>query len=139
MYREVRDRFMVTACDCGKKQLNYTWSKMDFVSMARTVESLGQFIVPAYYVPTQQAHSTVRAVLSRLEEGKDNGIVFGGGAQRNEADNALRLGHLLVLSVLDLQKEHFKLEGLQEAFQQCIADCNDIWLRKSSDNKTGSV
>jgi len=132
MYREVRDRFMVRACDCGKKQLNYTWSKMDFVSMARTVASLGQFIVPAYYIPTQQAHSTVRAILSRLEEGKDNGVIFGGGAQRDEADSALRIGHLLVLSVLDLQREHFKLDGVQGAIEQCIADCNDIWLTTSS-------
>jgi hypothetical protein len=140
MYREVRDRFMVTVCEkCGKQQPNYTWTKLDFVSMARTVGSLGQFIVPAYYIPTQQAHSTVRAVLSRLEEGKDNGIIFGGGAQRNEADDALRLGHLFVLSVLDLQREHFKLEGLEAAFQQCLADSNDIWLRTSSENKTGSV
>lgn len=129
MYEEVRDKFIVTACEgCGTKQLNYTWTKLDFVTMARRVGSIGQFIVPAYYLPTQQAHSTVRAILSRLEEGEDNGIVFRGHAQRKEADDALRLGHLFVLNVLDLQKEHFKLETLQEQIHDCIADYNDIWL-----------
>ncbi len=104
MYRSVRDKFMVTDCErCGTKKLNYAWSKLDFVSMARRVGSIGQFIVPAYYVPTQQAHTTMRAILSRLEEGEDNGIVFGGHAQRKDADDALRLGHLFILSVLDLQ------------------------------------
>lgn len=133
MYQSVRDRFQVTVCEkCKKKQVNYTWSKLDFVSMAREVGSLGQFVVPAYYIPTQQAHSTVRAILSRLEEGKEeNSIIFGGHAQRDEADDCLRLGYLILLSVLDLQIEHFKLEPLREKFQQCLTDFNEIWLQDS--------
>lgn len=131
MYKEVRDRFMVTVCKkCGTKEPNYTWSKLDFISMAKRVPSIGQFIVPAYYIPTQQAHTTMRAILSRLEEGQDNGIVFGGGAQRKEADDALRLGHLFTLSVLDLQKEHFQMEALRDQIEVVIADYNEIWLDK---------
>lgn len=130
MYKDVRNRFMVTVCEkCGTTEPNYTWSKLDFVSMAKRVPSIGQFIVPAYYIPTQQAHSTMRAILSRLEEGQDNGIVFGGEAQRNEADDALRLGHLFTLSVLELQKEHFKMEALKDQIEMVIADYNEIWLR----------
>lgn len=139
MYRQVRDRFMVNACEkCHTKEVNYTWSKLDFVSMARQVPSIGQLIVPAYSIPTQQTHSTVRAIISRLEEVEDGGISFVGDAQRDEADSAFRLGHILVLSVLELQKEHFKLEVLQEKLQVSIKDYDEIWL-KSSKDKPASV
>lgn len=100
--------------------------------MARGVGSLGQLIVPAYYIPTQQAHSTVRTILSRLEEGEDkNSIIFSGHAQRDEADTCLRLGHLFTLNILELQIERLKLEALREEFQQCLSDGNDIWLKDS--------
>jgi hypothetical protein len=140
MYQQVRHRFLVTACGkCGTKQLNYTWTKLDFVSLARRVGSIGQFVVPAYYIPTEHAHSTVRAILSRLEEGETDGIILGCDAQRSEADDALRLGHLLLLSVLDLQREHFKLRDSAEDIQRCIADYNAIWLSASGSGSNSTT
>jgi len=53
-------------------------------------------------------------------------------AQRKDADDALRLGHLFILSVLELQKERFKLDALQDQIQGVIADYNEIWLEQAS-------
>jgi hypothetical protein len=53
---EVVPRFMVTDCaKCGTQRLNHTWSKLDFVSMARATGSTGNRIVDAYYLPMEQA------------------------------------------------------------------------------------
>ena len=58
-----QERFLVTDCrKCGTKRLNYTWSKLDFVSMAREAGAVGKLIVPGYYIPTRAAHSTVGAI-----------------------------------------------------------------------------
>lgn len=133
MYAQLKDKFMVTACGkCDTKQLNHTWSKLNFVAMAKVAGTLGKFIVPAYYLPLQHTHATVRSIFARLEEVED-GIVFVGNAQRKEADDALRLGHLVTLNALSLQREHFKLESLQPNLDMCYSDYRDIWQLGSKD------
>jgi hypothetical protein len=128
MYAQVKHRFMVKRCkDCGTTQLNHTWSKLDFVSMAKVAGILGNFIVPAYYLPLQHKHATVRSILSRLEAVDDGRFALTSRPQRNEADDALRLGHLIVLNVLLLQKEHFKLAALNEALDTCYSDYMATW------------
>lgn len=128
-FQRVKERFMITDCEkCGSTRLNHTWSKLDFVSMARNAGEIGQLIVPAYYFPTKEAHSTVGAILSRLDkEGK--GLIFDGGPQRKRADDALISAHNLILNNLYLQKEHFKLAALEEPLQKCVSDFQDIWAR----------
>lgn len=139
MYEQVKDKFMVTACrKCDSKQLNHTWSKLDFVSMARAAGSLGKFIVPAYYLPLQHTHATIRAILARLEEVGEDGIAFTGYAQKKEADDALRLGHLIALNTVTLQREHFKLESLRSELDVCNADYLEIWHGSPKD-KPASV
>jgi hypothetical protein len=77
MYERVKEKFMVTACrKCDSKRVNHTWSKLDFVSMARAAGSLRKFIVPAYYLPLQHTQATVPSILSHLEEVEGGGIVF---------------------------------------------------------------
>ncbi len=132
-YDRVRDRFMVTDCKkCGTKRLNHTWSKLDFLSMARAVGTVGEFIVPAYYLPTRQAHSTVASILSRLERPPARGLIFDPGPQVEQAWMALSMAHNLLLKELELQREHFKLEGVEEPLRKCIEDYRDIWLAEGS-------
>jgi hypothetical protein len=126
-FRRVKERFMVTDCgECKSTRLNYTWSKLDFVSMARDSGEIGQLIVPAYYLPTKEAHSTVGAILSRLDKGK-TGLEFDGGAQRKRADDALITAHNVILDNLALQEQHFKLNALEKPLQTCRSDFIDIW------------
>jgi Family of unknown function (DUF5677) len=127
----VRTRFMVRVCEkCGATGENFTWTKLDFVSMAREAGSIGQLIVPGYYLPIRQAHSTVAALLSRLIDTKDGGLTFDEGPQREQADDALITAHNILLNILDLQKEHFTLNSLEEPLQRCFQDFIDIWRRE---------
>ncbi|HLW70546.1 MAG TPA: DUF5677 domain-containing protein [Candidatus Binataceae bacterium] len=133
-------RFMVTDCKkCGTKRPNYTWSKLDFVSMARATGPTGDRIVEAYYLPTQRAHSTVAAVLKRLTEKEGGSLIsFDSGAQRKDASTALITAHNLIINVLDLQKDHFKLSTLDAPLQKCLQDFQEIWTRtdEASDRRT---
>lgn len=135
-YQRVRGRFMVTDCKrCGTRRLNFTWSKLDLVAMARNVGTIGALIVPAYYLPTREAHSTVGAILSRLKENSDGVLTFDEGPQREKADEALISAHNLLLNVLELQREHFKLQALKEPLGRCYEDFLDIWGRPKKREK----
>jgi len=128
-YQNHKAQFMVTDCKkCETFGVNHNWSKLDFVSMAGKT-SLGKLIVPDYYLPTKQIHSTIGAVFSRLEFGQDEGLVFQEAAQREEADEALMAAHVLMLSVLELQKNHFNLDVLDTPLQTCKADLDTIWRK----------
>jgi hypothetical protein len=125
-YQEVKEKFMITDCaKCGTKRLNHTWSKLDFVAMAKTTP-LGQLIVPGYYLPLRQAHSTMGSLLSRLEETESGGIGFDPSAQRQAADDALTTAHNIILFVVGVQEERFKLPNLAEQLEQCKQDLMDI-------------
>lgn len=135
----VRPRFMVKVCDkCGAIGENFTWTKLNFVSMARAAGSIGQPIVPAYYLPTQQAHSTVASLLSRLRQMEDGGLSFDEGPQREQADQAFITAHNIILNILDLQKEHFRLDSLEEPLQRCFQDFMDIWKREPEPQQNNS-
>jgi hypothetical protein len=137
-YDEVRERFMVTDCKkCNTKRLNYTWSELDFVSMAHACGSIGSLIVPGYYIPTRQAHSTIGAILSRLKESETGGLEFDATPQRDEADNALITAHNLLLNVIDLQKEHFNLTALEKPLQTCFQDFLEVWKRQQKQDESG--
>lgn len=139
MYEQVKQRFLVTICDrCGTKRINHSWSKLDFVSMARRAGTMGKFVVPAYYIPTQHIHSTVQGIISRLDEGVRGAFAFKSEHQRKEADAALRMGHLLMLNVLSLQREHFKLRHLQPALDACYADYQATWQADTEEKLGGT-
>ena len=129
---EVVSRFKVTDCEkCRTQRVNHTWSKLDFVSMARAA-GVGSRIVDAYYLPLEQAHSTFAGIGKSLKEEEDGTITFDYGRQRQLADGALITSHNLMLNVLHLQKEHFGLSALEEPLQQCCDDFNEIWAETES-------
>lgn len=71
-FNRVRDRLMIPDCEkCGTMRLNHTWSRLDIVSMAakvsKTMGRLKDSIVPAYYFPLAQAHSTFGSLTARLK------------------------------------------------------------------------
>lgn len=137
-YQKVRDKFMVTDCKkCGTKRLNHTWSQLDLVSMARASGPTGDRIVDAYYVPTQYVHGTATAIFRRLEEREAGGLGFNPGPQRVEVRMALISAHNLILNIIDLQKEHFKLDELEKPLERCVQDFNDIWGRKDGTPNSG--
>jgi hypothetical protein len=130
-YRNVKDQFMVTECKkCGTKRLNHTWCRLDFVSMANAAGKIGQSIVPAYYLPMRHAHSTVGAIMDRLEQSAAGGLAFDAGSQRVWVRDALKAAHGVLLNVLELQGERFKLASLDDPLQKCVEDFREIWSRE---------
>jgi hypothetical protein len=130
-FRAVKAQFMVSDCKtCKTTRLNHTWSKVDIVSMARmSDEHLWSFMVPAYYQPTLEFHSTVGAIFSRLDPeavAKDEGLLFDGAAQRDRADQSIITAHNLLLNVLDLQRECFHIQELEPLLQNCFEDYKAI-------------
>lgn len=131
-FNKVKERFMITACEkCGTKRLNHTWSKLDFVSMAKTTGALGQMINQAYYVPMRRTHSTVAAMLERFEVGRAGAVGFNPDAQRRCADMTLMTAHHVMLEVLKIQTRRFALPGLEEAVDRCYEDWLEIWRNRS--------
>jgi hypothetical protein len=126
-YEEVKGRFTVTDCKtCGTTKLNHTWNRLDFVSLSKKAGTLGGLIVPGYYLPMRQAHATLASLLSRLEMTELGAISFIPTAQRRPADQALLVAHNIILKVLGVQDERFKVTGLEGKLKMCIQDFLDI-------------
>lgn len=125
----LRDRFKIPLCEkCGTTRVNHTWSRLDVVSMARAAGGkLAEWVVPCYYEPLNHAHSTMRALVLRLEGSDEDGWSFDTRPQRDVADRVLMLGHFLVLHSLDLQREHFKLDELERAVENASVAYKEIW------------
>jgi hypothetical protein len=133
-YESVKDRFMVTACEkCGTKRLNHTWNKLDFVSLSKKTGVIGKLIVPGYYWPLRHAHATVGALLSRMEDSEVEGLAFAPTAQRKEADDALMTAQNIIIDVLNVQNERFKIPGLEEQIQRIIDDFGDMYGKPKTD------
>jgi hypothetical protein len=129
-YQKVKDRFMVTDCKkCGTKRLNHSWSKLNFVSMAKET-SLARLVVLGYFLPLRQAHATVGSLLSRMTTSGREGLSFLDEPQRKEADTALRVSHNIILDVLRVQDEHFTVPGLKERNGKSLEDFVYIWHKR---------
>ena len=132
-YATFKDDYLVTQCaKCGTTRINHTWHKLDVVSMSKKTV-FGPMIVPAYYIPLSHAHSTVHALLSRIEETSDGGMGFNPDSQPHEADKALMTGHNILLGVIETQKNFFKLSELDAPLQTCLQDFVDVWKRDRGD------
>lgn len=140
-FEAVKEQFMVPACqeDCEKckdaRRLNYTWTRTDIVSMARADENLEPLLLHAYFLPMREFHSTLGAVFSRLDAEaaeEDQGLIFDGAAQRDRADQAIITAHTLLLNILDLQREIFRLKEMEPLMQRCFEDFRAV-LKEQAD------
>jgi hypothetical protein len=121
---------MIDDCKkCGTKRLNHTWSKLDFVAMAKKTGSLGELIVAAYFFSLRHAHATFGGLTERLEITDDRMEMK--QDQTDVADRSLIPAHLCILNVLEVLDERFKIEGLKEAIQVCFQDYERVWTSES--------
>ncbi|HWZ45176.1 MAG TPA: DUF5677 domain-containing protein [Candidatus Saccharimonadales bacterium] len=125
-HAEVKEQFMVKACDCGVKRVNHTWNKLHFAAMAKKTGAIGSLIIPGYFIPLRHAHSTFRAITERLEK-KDGRLSFQRESQPKLADDALMTAHNCILVALEVQSERFTIGGLEAEMQTCVRDWAEIW------------
>lgn len=132
-YEEVKDKFMVKSCKsktCDERRVGHTWSKLDFVSMAKVTGAIGSLIFPGYFLPLRHAHSTFRGMTDRLEVNEEH-LGFQRESQPDEADEALMTAHNCILVALEVNAEQFGIPNLKSAVQDCIRDWALIWSPES--------
>ena len=86
-------------------------------------------IVPAYYFGIREGHSTIGSVFSRLDASAvktDGQLIFGGEAQPERGDRALFAALHILLIVLGVQRDHFKLDAMNKLLDQCAQDLLEI-------------
>ncbi len=119
-YQKVKDQFLVS-CECGKSRVGPSWSKLDFVSMAKRQESvIRDLLVHAYYLPLQQAHSTLKSASALLQITNDEKTYR--TTYEQLSDETVRLVHILLLHALRIQLEHFQLPELDASLDVAMAD-----------------
>lgn len=127
-FDEIKDQFEVDNCKkCGTKRINHTWSKNDFVAMAKKTGELGKLLAQAYYEPLNHSHSTAEAIMRRLKISESGQLGFEPGPQRSDADRALRIAHAVMVALLEVQARHFRMEDLAVKAETCAKDHIDIW------------
>lgn len=130
-YDKIKAQYEVDDCKkCGTKRINHTWSKLDFVSMAKSTGDLGMLLGQAYYVPLNHLHSTSEALFSRLQVSTSGEIVFSKGPQPHDADVALQIAHAIMVAVLEIQLKHFGIAELADKFKTCADDHVEIWSER---------
>ena len=129
---EVKEDFMVPVCEHpgAQRRLNHSWNKLDFVAMAKRVESIGRLIVPGYYLPLRHSHPTFGGLTERLEI-VDGTMSLKADAQPEIADRSLMTAHNCMLDAISVQKEHFKIAELEDAMQVCYRDFVRVWSSES--------
>jgi Family of unknown function (DUF5677) len=128
-YKEMKPTFMVKSCKskaCTEMKLNHSWSKLNFVAMAKKSGDIGKLIFFGYTNPLKHAHPTLGALHGRLEMVGDR-LEFKSEAQPSMADEALMTAHCCVLTALEVQGQRFKIDGLAVALDRCTRDWRDIW------------
>ena len=140
-FKRVRDRFMIPDCErCGTKRLNHTWSKLDIVSMAskvsKTMGRLKDALIPAYYLPLAQAHSTFASLSARVNVA-NGAVTFKGGPLREDADRSFQYAHLLLLNMLNIQLEHFQFKPLREPLKAAFNSYKLTWFPTNPPSATG--
>jgi hypothetical protein len=72
-------------------------------------------------------------LLSRIEDNEVEGLSFSPTAQRKEADEALMTAQNIIVDVLNVQDERFKIPGLTEQIQRVIDDFGDMYGKPKTD------
>lgn len=137
-YQEVKKRFEVTDCsDCGTKRVGPSWSKLDFVSMAKGLPQFRELVVEGYYIPLSQAHSTLKSVTALLDF--SNGEPEFRKEHRVEADRAFQIAHRILIRVMQTQAEHFPTSAIREAVERSVVDYHEIWPDEKRLDQTGAA
>lgn len=134
-YEEVKSQFTVKTCNmkncpCPHTRVNHTWSKLDFVAMAKQTGVFGDMRVNAYQVLLRHAHATYRSMIERLEM-RDDTLGFRRESQPQEADEALMTAHNCLLVAIEVQKEQFNIPGLEQALSDAVVDWARVWSPES--------
>jgi len=125
-YKKAKEKYQEIVCKkCGTCRTRFSWSELDILSMAQRA-GLDKLYLQCYYEPTLQAHATVSSLTARMKIRENGQVTFDEGAQHEKADWALIGAHNIILYILDVENDYFKM-GLQEEIQERFNDFKLIW------------
>jgi len=136
-YQAVAKDFRETVCaTCKTDKEMFSWSKLSLPAMAKKAGyGLEYCYYNGYAWPTQQVHSTVLAITSRMNL-PGNGAYFTRDAEQAQAALAAMMGHLLMLKMLRVQDSYFSL-GLESEIKEREAECKVAWPGVENDFDRG--
>jgi len=126
-YETVKNDFTMTLCKkCKTTQPMFSWTKLSTLELAiRAERGLDSHYYNDYFQPTIMSHSTA-ASHARIREDPNGHPYFDAEGQRSKVSVTLMSLHLLLLFVLDLQNDHFKL-AIDADLKQLERDYRDCW------------
>lgn len=127
-FAEVKEEFKTRKCPkCDHKEMRPAWSSVPLPDMAEEV-GLGKFVPAAYYEPLQQAHPNLDGLIRRLGgDPPDGDITYRARLNRALSDEVLATAHALLLFVLEVQANHFKLP--EDRYNALAEDYQYIWAK----------
>ncbi len=128
-YEAIRKNFLKTKCKkCETSEVMFSWSKLNPAEMALDSKqpALKDFFPYQYTRPLLLAHNTFKSVEARVIEKDDGSFAFESEGQRKFIKESLVNAHHLLLHVLDLQNDHFKL-GLDDDIKNREKDYLECW------------
>jgi hypothetical protein len=106
-YEEVKARYQVPHCnECARTRINHSWSKTNIVDMAKEVGIPAHIIEGGYYIPMQETHPKVGALIDRIKMP---------GATKGHSNDLSVLAVVFSLSLITLGvlQQHFGISQLQ--------------------------
>jgi hypothetical protein len=128
-YQAVINRFTEKVCEkCNTTKPMASWSKHSTPELARRAErGLAELYYVHYFQPTMFSHSSVYSLLARLRENEEGMPVFDNEGQRKHIPDALVAAHLLLIHVLDMHNDYFKLR-LEGDIRRIYEDYKECWV-----------
>jgi len=126
-YKEAQAKRSLSYCKtCKQPKTQEAWTRVDLASMAKTADvGLAELYGSCYLEPTFHSHPTSLGLERRLRPSECGGFTYRDSSPQ-EATRAVLLGHNLVLRLLALQNNYFRL-GLDEEVNSRFSAFAKVW------------
>lgn len=104
-----------------------SWTGDSIVKLARDVGGLETLVLPAYYTPMGEVHSTEAAILRRSETSESGSLEYKDRPGFDEQDAVLMSAHYLILHALETVIDHFAWEDLRDDLEEPCKAFAGLW------------
>lgn len=127
-YKIYKSKFQEIACKkCKTKRTMFSWSKLDTASMAKKI-GVGDLYFPGFFYPTLHTHATLTSLQERMRVSENENVTFNEGAQHEWASNSLKTAHTIMIYVLIIQNDYFKL-NIDSEIKERRKDFQEMWAK----------
>jgi hypothetical protein len=128
-FEKVESQFTKQKCkQCGTTELQGSWTKKPIYDMAsENNETIRALAFNAYLRPTLHMHTTHFGIVEQCEQGSEGKLNFSDvNKQRTLAAQALSLAHILLVHLMDVINDKFKLEEI-DRIHEAATDWDVVW------------